>query len=468
MKNRQKTLQKSSVTVEDAKPSQSIPDGHQTVQDWLEMLSTKRKSQQLISPSLGKSTLSVPSTSISPPSANGDGVTDTSDLPLSQTDPSVDPATSSHSLHPSLGIRLNEDPAWIRSRMRNHGIIFNDRDARKRNQNLVQKVEKILGWDRSSPTPSEASVEAYIYRQEVYKSANERTWLNQMMPLLMKPTFTATGVVEHDGSKPVPCTTERWDKHGLMVANEIDFCCSTLPNVYLDLDLDQNLAMALAKDDGMKNPRPDECYGLTVKRFAKSDDPARTVETASLLEIVPQMHHPFLFVEAKSSKGNLRDCENQALRGGTCLVNAKRLVLSRMGETDSIGADLRTFVFSITLGTECLRVWVHWAEVTAEGVKFHMTLVRTKDLEDDDALSAIRGYLHNILKWGLMDRVPELEEFHERLRTFEFKVWKAVQDEHRDKRRKHDKPKDQKPRKTLASISSSRGRGKGGRTRSHL
>ena len=378
---------------------------------------------------------------------------------------SVDPATSQRSSYPISGRSTINDPASVRYRMRFHGIIFNDRNARKRNQSLVQEVEKILGWDRSCPTPSEASVEAYMYRQEVYKTANERTWLARMMPLLMKPTFTAAGAGEHGGSNPIQYTTESWDKHGLVVANEIDFCCSPFPNVYLDHDLDHDLdydlAMALAKDDGMKNPRPDECYGLIMERFAKSGDLAPSAETESLLEIVPKMHHPFLFVEAKASKGDLRDSENQALRGGTCLVNAKRLLLSKMGETDSIGADLRTFVFSITLGTECLDVWVHWAEVRAEGVQFHMTLVRSTSLNGNDALNTIRGYLHNILKWGLIDRAPELEEFHKRLRAFDIKTLRAIRDGHRDKRRKGDEPKGQKTRKTLPSMSSSRGRGRG-------
>ncbi|KAI4121623.1 MAG: hypothetical protein LQ338_006260 [Usnochroma carphineum] len=328
---------------------------------------------------------------------------------------------------------IKADPgnaSWARACMANHGLLFDDEDAPERCGGLKTKVDEILGWELSLP-PNEESVKAYKFRQKAYRTANERTWIRQLMPLLVKDPFPVSVPGNKDPSEPKQYTTETWASHGLIVTTETDFRRTTLPNGYIDMGFDEELAKALAKEDGLTNPRPDECYGFAPKHFAQPDYPPWTTETMALQEIAPLMHHPFLVVEGKGASGNPIDAENQAQRDGACLVTAARLLFDDMGEPGGIGADLRTIVFSATLGVDSCKVWVHWAEVGEHNTKIHMNQVRSTSLDDFDALAKIRGHLHNILRWGLVARLPELKTFHNMLRAYEPKHWTDLQAKHK-------------------------------------
>ncbi|KAL9627671.1 MAG: hypothetical protein Q9164_007531, partial [Protoblastenia rupestris] len=244
---------------------------------------------------------------------------------------------------------------------------------------------------------------------ETYRIGNERTWLRQLLPLIIKDSFQKEVVTNEDYSATKTYTTARWETYGLVATTESDFRRTTMPNKFNQLQLDEALVKALAKDEGMSNPRPDECYGLSTRRLALADDPVWTQQTMALMQIAPLMHHPFLVVEGKSAAGNSIDSENQAAWDCACLIHSKRLLYQDMGEPDVTGADLRTIVFSMTLGVDACKLWVHWAEVQPSGVRVHMTRVKTKALDDDDVLEKIRSYTHNILHWGLVERLPDLE-----------------------------------------------------------
>ncbi|KAL9031076.1 MAG: hypothetical protein Q9196_000866 [Gyalolechia fulgens] len=64
----------------------------------------------------------------------------------------------------------------------------------------------------------------------------------------------------------------------------------------------------------------------------------------------------------------------------------------------------------------------------SKDIKIHMTRVRTVALDDDDALGTIRRHLHNIIHWGLIHRLPDLEAFHKKLRAVEPTFWKELQE----------------------------------------
>lgn len=330
--------------------------------------------------------------------------------------------------------------------MANHGLIFDDETAPERHKDLKRKVDEILGWELSLP-PNEHSIKTYKYRQKAYRTTNERTWMRQMMPLLVKDSFRVPVAGYGHPAEPKQYTTETWESHGLIVTTETDFHRATHPNGYINMEFDHELANALAKEDGLTNPRPDECYGFATNYFAQPDDPLWTTETMALQEISPFMHHPFLVVEGKGASGNPIDAENQAQRDGACLITAARLLLQDMGEPGGLGADLRTMVFSVTLGVDICKVWVHWAEARAHSTKIHMNRVKSTSLDDDDALGKIRGHLHNILHWGLIARLPELKAFHGKLRACEPKHWAEIQERYTREQEKRKKDQEERAKK---------------------
>ena len=101
------------------------------------------------------------------------------------------------------------------------------------------------------------------------------------------------------------------------------------------------------------------------------------------------------------------------------LVNAGRKLRERIGEDDVVGADLRTIVFSATLGPKTMEIWVHWAEVLEAGTEFHMNMLASKSLADKHALPELRRSIHNILDWGCLTRMKELEDLYKRIHIWE-------------------------------------------------
>ncbi|KAL9607136.1 MAG: hypothetical protein Q9167_007924 [Letrouitia subvulpina] len=84
------------------------------------------------------------------------------------------------------------------------------------------------------------------------------------------------------------------------------------------------------------------------------------------------------------------------------------------------GPDDRTFVFSFTISPGILNIWVHWCYVeTGTLDTFHMNLVASHSLDDEENLPQSRRRLHNILEWGCESRRVQLERFHERLHAWE-------------------------------------------------
>ncbi len=105
------------------------------------------------------------------------------------------------------------------------------------------------------------------------------------------------------------------------------------------------------------------------------------------------------------------------------MVNASRQLLAKLGRMDTLGPDQDTFIYSVTMESKVMDIWVHWAEVRKNGqgheVHFHMNAIASKSLTDDEALPFLRRILHNILDWGCLDRDGMLKEWYQSLDTHE-------------------------------------------------
>lgn len=211
-----------------------------------------------------------------------------------------------------------------------------------------------------------------------------------------------------------------WFEDGIRITKNSEFRRTLVPNRFVKSGFEAELAAALAKQHGMKNPKPEFMYGIRTDKYAIPAGVIVSPKTTALLEIAVGLHSPFLIVEGKSDNGSMAEAENQACRGGATLVNASRELLKMIGDVEAPGADNRTFVFSCTMSPKLVQVWVHWAEINdKQDCDFHMNLVASKSLDDEDSLVQSRRILHNILDWGCVSRSIQLQDFYEKLYRYE-------------------------------------------------
>lgn len=178
--------------------------------------------------------------------------------------------------------------------------------------------------------------------------------------------------------------------------------------------LDKKLFDAMAKEVGAMNPKPHRAFGISMNNSPLPIGFITSPEIATWLQVVPSIHHPFFFIEAKSYEGNLLDAQNEACRGGATLVSTARRLLATLGIPDIVGADTRTFVFSATLSPGMKEIWVHWAEVPSQGALplYHMNRLMSKAIADEENFGQLRKTLHNILDWGCGPRLTDLQPLY--------------------------------------------------------
>ncbi len=67
--------------------------------------------------------------------------------------------------------------------------------------------------------------------------------------------------------------------------------------------------------------------------------------------------------------------------------------------------DLLSMVFSCVINEEAAHINIHWAEESNGEIKWFMAVVKRCLLQEDDGLRTLRRSLHDILDWGLSERL---------------------------------------------------------------
>ncbi|KAL8644006.1 MAG: hypothetical protein Q9226_007986 [Calogaya cf. arnoldii] len=122
--------------------------------------------------------------------------------------------------------------------------------------------------------------------------------------------------------------------------------------------------IAKENEPGISNAKPDFTFGIMANFHPDIDSERFSQRTRALIGVVPYITHPFLIIEAKSNRYNIVDTENQALRGGSIIVRAQRLLNGyASGWKVTSGADHDSFVFLVTIDSRVATTWLHWCEV---------------------------------------------------------------------------------------------------------
>ena len=354
-------------------------------------------------------------------------------------DGSNDPPTDETDSIKPPPLKIPKDSNSVKLAMEAHGILQN-KAALDRYPDFKQKMKDILAQDRLSAMKKKEVHEFQKTLSQVER-LNEDTIMQNLVPLIIRRKYTSERDLQGEeleiyNARLAAAKTDEermalrteflfthglWSDDGLLVTMNSEFLRTFLPNQFEELGFEAALATAMAKQHGMKNPRPDYCYGLTPDTFPIPRGVMIAQDIRELLQVANGVYHAFLLIEGKADRGELAHAENQAARGGATLVKASRTLLEKSGEPDVIGVDERTVIFSAAMNQTVVEIWLHWADVIApEGIEetvvnYHSNKLVTRALGEDDQLFDTRRLLHNVLNWGCNTRKAALLKLHERL-----------------------------------------------------
>ncbi|KAL9628144.1 MAG: hypothetical protein Q9164_007380 [Protoblastenia rupestris] len=358
-----------------------------------------------------------------------------------------------------LNTRVPKDPQTIGFKMSQHGLKLNDRPAFDRYPEFKEMAYGIV--DRASVKAPEPTSEKKFQRVvDDYGRSNEATFLGLAFGIMIKDGYF---VMEDSGASGPPAATFKdfiLDED-IAISMDRELRGTLLPHRYTNQGFEKEMTLALKKDDGMKNAKPDYIYGISERKLAIQSGPPLTNMTYKLLTIAKGMYHPFLLVEGKSDRGSVAEAIDQARRGGATLVHATRIIADlvnhdwkdpdpRLPEFPASpsqqptpqatphpeqqqprkptaigeGADTHTFVYSAIVSPQVVSFYVHWHEQiqlpdgTFDSI-FHMNTVASQSVQDERrALGEIRRILHNICKWGAGERYLEHKKIHGAVRRY--------------------------------------------------
>ncbi|KAL8820573.1 MAG: hypothetical protein Q9223_001222 [Gallowayella weberi] len=246
--------------------------------------------------------------------------------------------------------------------------------------------------------------------------------LEHILPLVIKPgrQMPVSGPVTQQESSVHQTMDDVWEDFadsGLDWTVDQEFRRTFLPNSYSNVGYDEQIAEALAKERGMKNPTPDRAYGLAIDEIPPPEHHAALLrdQTEAVLNAIPGLQHVFFLIEGASSAGDLDKAINQACRGGAVAVYIQRLLLAGMNQNCmDEGPDSQTYVYTATIDSRTMTFWVNFAFVRLlpsgeKIVSYHMEHVASFHFRIADTDLYLRRVCHKILDWGIRTRRAMLE-----------------------------------------------------------
>ncbi|KAL8958355.1 MAG: hypothetical protein Q9193_004572 [Seirophora villosa] len=332
----------------------------------------------------------------------------------------ADSDADSHSSWPDMAAE-----AAIRKELAEN-FMFIDRGHLADPGNIAFKetVMKVMKSDRVSVV-SEQDVKKFKKYYQAYQLANESTFTHLLLPIMMKPEFTAQEV-DDDGQPSGEFRTRDFIEQGVITAVDRPFrhrYC--LPHRLMNtLQVPwRTIKEHFDQSNALSTPKPGFTFGLREDKLPQAPSDITVSEATDSLLQVAHTRETFFVWENTSGHGILVKCENHALRDVSAVIYAKRQLYERLGRCDTPGIDQQTYVYAATNDNKRLEVWVAyaWLPPDLSRVEFHMEGIGSidfsiKELEgDSNILANTRKPLHNIIQWGSLTRIPELEAFYRQL-----------------------------------------------------
>ena len=287
--------------------------------------------------------------------------------------------------------------------------MIEDDEAFERCSGIKDAALEIIQGDRNSGMQPGSRDEIQEVRK-IFATGNEFTFLVELWAILLHKT---RDVRQLDPQGKIGWIKQAWRKDYLRTNWGADFLRDSVPAIKKPDD--KVLAKLLESLPRIQNPRPDLTYGLRQEAFGETE--RRIIHTWNKFTVLSaDLYQAFFLVEVKSAEGTIEDAENQCCRGGAALVHARRQFNAKATLDDDdenlplVGADLRSFAFSLALVPSKAHMFVHWAEVKEKDVRYHMNLVNSYDFRalSGDAFEHLRHDIDNVLDWGTLKRKREI------------------------------------------------------------
>ncbi|KAH0557114.1 hypothetical protein GP486_005096 [Trichoglossum hirsutum] len=278
------------------------------------------------------------------------------------------------------------DARDIRRALRSHHFYIDEEHSFERDNQVRKFAESIKNTLCSSPGLSEdeqRDVVTIVRRMQDHVEANV---IDALVPFLFPLPEAALG------------------KPGLAKNRDVELRQECVPDPETEIgspSLRQHL-------ETVGSPKPSLVFGYTDSSFSRRQ--------ASVNESFPDiaglsrgMQHPFFFVEWKSGSngGTLYDAQNQAMRTGAALVNA-RADLFELAYPTETASPRDACIFSCTIDTFTAATYVHWCTSDTSGNRyFYMNTLSVYVLVRKADVWQFEREVESITDWGLGRRLQE-------------------------------------------------------------
>ncbi len=325
----------------------------------------------------------------------------------------------------------------IRVCLHNNNLRMYDEEAEGYEHVLVHAKSIIRGERGSVMRPKSRKKLGEI--RQTYGSRGESTFLHNTWSQLIRPERHVQGATPEFGEN---WYVRSWDLDNLDGNWDEEFRKGSVPALTARDDL--------ILPERVSNPKPDITYGIKPAGFTPAQH-AVNIRYNGFTEVSPALFHSFFVVEWKNAGGSVEDAENQACRGGAAIVNGldqlkavlaelekkkidaeqgpgtsssisnpphKRAPTPEVEQNDGLPLDtasqsdttLPSMAFSLALQASVATIHVHWSEQKKGVTIFHMHLVRTYAIRDDEAWEHLRHDIDNILDWGVLTHKTEIQK----------------------------------------------------------
>ena len=277
------------------------------------------------------------------------------------------------------------------------------------------KIMNIVTRDRNSEMANRSKGKIRTLIEENY-TQNEATFSGKVIPKVIKESRDVP-TRKRSLDDEVVYTAQDYDDDGLHWMQNNKFIKNALPGY----------SKATEKAIGLSDPQPDWTFGLKQAPYPDPKNRRLPSKVASLLGVCPGMHHPFLVIETKSAEEGIGPAENQAIRDGSTIVNARRQLNYMAQERTanilqppaiSSGPDEHSFAFSCCWNPDLAKIFVNWCHVAPDGTEvFHMNRVADYLMSREEELVKLRRDLHNIIDWGVLTNRQAAEEVVAKIRA---------------------------------------------------
>ena len=277
---------------------------------------------------------------------------------------------------------------------------FCESAALERCPEFKEHVWNIFQKDRSSRI-REASYKKVMIYMEDHATRNEKTYHNNLIDQVIK-SERQVPTRKRDADETIKFLSKSFEDDRVERISDVKFLHGFLPAIF-DSKTEKRL--------GMTDAKPDHVFGFLEDRFPPPGSTPNS-EIKAIIGVAPGIIHPWFVIENKGCEGTIGVCQNQAIRDGATMVNARRRLNAKATTpSTALGADLNSIAFSCAWVTNLAELYVHWYEqrdLEGPGI-FHMHRLGLYVMEREDELRSFRRDIHNILDWGVFKHLPTAE-----------------------------------------------------------